>query len=110
MLQRVLFSVLLTLPLAAQDRAWKASIVALAGASAADYSSSLGRQEINPLLRGADGRFSPARGLAFKAGVPVAAIVGQAKAPRRYRKLWAVVNFALAAEFTYAAVHNMRQR
>ena len=104
---KLALAILLVLPLAAQTRLWKASIVALAGASAADYATSWGHWEGNRLLRGADGRFSPIKGAAWKIGPTVGMVVLQTKTPR-YRKAWAVANLCLAGFYAGVAVRNSR--
>ena len=106
---KLLLLLTLCLPLAAQDRLWRASLVAVAASSAADYASSLGRWERNALLRGADGRFSPVRGVAWKIGPQAALVALQVKTPR-YRRLWTVLNFASAGVFGAATVSTVRRK
>jgi hypothetical protein len=56
-----------------QKRSWKkrwvVSAVALTAASFLDFSSSVGRHEANPLMRGSDGRFNVGRAVAIKGGI-----------------------------------------
>jgi hypothetical protein len=95
-------------PAAKATGLWKASLVALAVAAAADVASSVGKRELNPALRGADGRFG-GRGMAVKGLVTGSALVGQWLLVRRTPesgRYAAVANFGMAGVFTAAAVHN----
>lgn len=95
-------------PVARTPRLWKASLVALAVAAAADVATSLGRRELNPALRGADGRFG-GRGIAVKSLVTGSAMAGQwllvRRAPESGRYA-AIANFGMAGVFSAAAIHN----
>jgi len=102
-------SIFLALSLAAQTHLWTASIVALGATSAADYATSWGQWEGNRLLRGPDGRFSPARGAAWKIGPTTAMLVAQVKMPRA-RKAWTIANFCLAGFYGVVAIRNARIR
>ena len=75
---------------------------------AADLATSVGKRELNPALRGADGRFG-GRGIAVKSLVTGSALAGQWLLVRRAPesgKYAAVANFGMAGVFTAAAVHN----
>lgn len=50
-------------------KAWIGSVAAFAVANVLDLDSSHGKMELNPLLRGADGRFSVGRAAALKGGI-----------------------------------------
>ncbi len=50
-------------------KAWLGSVAAFAVANVFDLHSSHGKMELNPLLRGGDGRFSTSRALALKGGI-----------------------------------------
>jgi hypothetical protein len=91
-----------------RSRLWRISVAAVAGASAADYATSLGHYERNGLLAGADGRFSPGRAIAFKLGPQAGLLYWQARS--RNKRLWAVVNFAMAGVYGATAVYNRRQK
>lgn len=95
-------------PVARTPRLWKASLVALAVAAAADVATSLGKRELNPALRGADGRFG-GRGVAVKSLVTGSAMAGQwlliRRAPESGRYA-AIANFGMAGVFSAAAIHN----
>ncbi len=95
-------------PLAPTPRLWKASLVALAVAAAADLATSYGKRELNPALRGTDGRFG-GRGIAVKSLVTGSALAGQWFLVRRSPesgRYAAIANFGMAGVFTAAAVHN----
>jgi len=99
-------------PLGPPNRLWKASLAALAVATAADLVTSLGKRELNPALRSADGRFG-ARGVAIKSLVTGSSLAGQWFLVRRSPQAApyaAVANFGMAGVFTAAAVHNARNK
>lgn len=50
-------------------KAWIGSVAAFAAANVFDLHSSHGKMELNPLLRGDDGRFSVGRAAAVKGGI-----------------------------------------
>lgn len=104
---RILLALLLACPCIAQDRLWKASLVAVAGASVADVASSVGGYESNMIARSGDGRFAVRRGIVIKASIFGANLAMQTKA-KRYRKLATVINFAVSGLYVGAAVHNAR--
>jgi hypothetical protein len=87
---------------------WKASVIALVAASAADVHSSMGRYELNPMLRSADGRFG-IKGIAIKSLIAGGAIGMQyllvRKSPQASRYA-AIANLGMTAMFTKVAIHN----
>jgi hypothetical protein len=87
---------------------WKVSMAAMAGASAFDAFSSMGKSENNPLLRSSNGTFG-SKGIAIKAGLAGASLVPQIFLRNRsdLRKVFTVVNFADAGVFAGVAAHNM---
>lgn len=89
---------------------WWASVAALAAASAADAGSSWGRQEMNPLLRGSNGRFST-RGIQLKSAIVGGVCLGQwlllRHHPKAQKRLGAA-NFGMAALTAGAVIHNTR--
>lgn len=90
-------------------RLWKASLAAMAAASAADLFTSVGKRERNPLLQSADGRFR-ARGIAIKSAITGGAIASQMFLLRKNpdaAPYAAAANFALSGLFTSVAVHNL---
>ncbi len=87
---------------------WKTSVAVLAGATAADAATSIGRVELNPLLRSADGRFH-ARGVAIKAAITGGAVAAQWLMLRNNSKAGkyaAAANFAAASLFAGVAARN----
>lgn len=105
--KRFLLAALLALPAHAEHRLWKASLAALAGASAWDTQSSWGGSEANPVL--GHGNFG-----ARQAGVKIGLIGGVAlvewitvRKTHRDRVLtW--TNFAAAGVTAGVAARNMR--
>jgi hypothetical protein len=89
------------------SRAWKLSLLALAGATSADALSSWGKQEGNPLLRSSNGTFG-LRGLAIKSGLTGVSFIPQyiMRNNPKAQKMFTVLNFAETAMFTALAVHN----
>ena len=87
---------------------WWASVAAMVGASALDCQSSWGRQELNPVLAGADGRFG-AKALGIKAGVAASVAVAQyfllRKSPGA-EKYFTYGNLGMAGVFSAAAYRN----
>jgi hypothetical protein len=89
---------------------WWASVATLAAASAADAGSSWGRQEMNPLLRGSNGRFST-RGIQLKSAIVGGVCLGQWLLLRRHpkaQKRLGAANFGMAALTAGAVIHNTR--
>lgn len=93
-------------------RWWLVSVAALVGAHAADVASSYGRQEVNPLLRTASGRFD-ARSMGIKMGLVGGILAVQSlalrKAPEAYRTL-AITNFAGSGAMAAIAARNWQSR
>ncbi len=87
---------------------WKASLLAVAAASALDVHSSWGKREMNPLLADASGRFA-GRGLAIKSLITGSALGVQwwmvHKKPSM-AKYAAIGNFGMTAIYARIAVHN----
>ena len=88
---------------------WKASLVALAAATAVDAASSWNRPEANPVLRNANGQFG-VQGVGIKialaGSVAVAQYVLARKGPHGERAA-IVMNLTTAGVFGAAAVHNL---
>ena len=95
-------------PVARAPRLWKVSLIALIAAAAADVATSYGKRELNPTLRGPDGRFG-GRGIAVKSLVTGTALAGQyflvKRAPESGRYA-TIANFGMAGVFSAAAIHN----
>lgn len=89
-------------------RIWIESICAVLAASAFDAATSWGKQESNPLLSSPDGTFG-ARGLAIKASIAGAVLIPQLllRRHKEFRKSFIVANFADAAVFMGASIHNL---
>jgi hypothetical protein len=89
---------------------WKLSVLFTAAAAAADSHSSWGRLEVNPVLRGANGRFG-LQGVAIKALITGGAIGAQYLLLRRnpkVEKYGIVTNMVMAGALGTAAVVNYR--
>ncbi len=96
----------------AEPRAvWKWSAAALVAGASADVASSYGRVELNPLLRGPDGRFG-ARGVVLRSGIVTGAILTSWAVLRRCPRSKApvVMNFAVGAGLGGVSVRNWRTR
>lgn len=97
-------------PAPAGKALWIASLAALGAASVLDATSSWGKPELNPLLRGSDGHFGP-RSATIKLSVAAAGSLFQwlvlRKHPKGYRAA-AIGNIGVAAAFTGASIHNFR--
>lgn len=94
------------------NRMWKTSLAVMAAASAADLLTSIGKRELNPVLRGSDGRFG-ARGAAFKSALTGGAMLGQFLLIRKNPNAApyaAISNFGMAGVFTSAAIHNFHNK
>jgi hypothetical protein len=91
-------------------KAWIASAIALAAASAFDAGSSAGRFESNPLFRSANGTFSGHRAFAIKGGTTAGIVLMQAlfgrKNPEMYRQ-GAILNGSLAGAYSALALRNL---
>jgi hypothetical protein len=111
----ILLSVYLVIPAFAQEaprehhRLWNWSIVALAGANAADIGTSLGRHELNPLLAGRNGRIDTGRAVEIKGALVGGLVLTEWLLHRRHPEVvkpFAFVNFAAAGAFGAVAAHN----
>ncbi len=90
------------------NRIWVISMTAVAAATSFDAASSWGKLESNSLLASSDGRFG-AKGLSIKAGVAAGVIIPEILF-RKHKDLktkFAIGNFAEAAVFTGAGIHNL---
>ena len=88
---------------------WVLSAVALTAASLADFGTSMGHNEANPLLQSSNGQFSVAKGLSLKLGLAGATVLVQALITRHHPDLYkacAIANVTGAGAFTAIAVHN----
>jgi len=89
-------------------RWWKRSAVMLAAAGAVDAASSYGRAEVNPVLRGAGGRFS-AKSVGIKAAITGGGLLAQwlivRKNPETAGKL-AIVNVGMSGALGGVAAYN----
>lgn len=106
---------LLAVPASASGNPWKklwvVSTVALAAGTAMDFSSSVGKAEMNPALRSSTGQFSAGRAIALKGGIAVGLIVTQRFYARRHpgvpvEKTAAITNFVSAGVMTGVAFRN----
>lgn len=91
-------------------KAWAWSAAALMTSVAADTASSMGRQEMNPLLRGSMGQFN-ARSAALKFGIAGALLGSQYLLLKKHpeQAAWATTgNFAAAGLTSGIAVRNFR--
>ncbi len=89
---------------------WKLSAILAVSAAVADSHSSWGRLELNPLLRGANGRFG-VRSVSLKALLTGGSIGAQYLLLRRNpkaEKYGTVTNFVMAGVLGAAAVNNYR--
>jgi len=92
-------------------KVWYASIAAAFAGQALDCASSTGwGYETNPMLRGANGQFSPVRGYSIKLGLVGGLVAAEAITSRHgdHYKLFTTVNSIVAGEGTIAAVHNFK--
>lgn len=90
-------------------KAWIASALAVAAATAFDASSSAGRYEGNPLLRRADGTFSPHRALLIKGSTAGLMLFVQALYTRHHPEAYksaTIINAATAGVFAAVAARN----
>ncbi|MCS7026563.1 MAG: hypothetical protein NZV14_17330 [Bryobacteraceae bacterium] len=89
-------------------RLWKMSVSVLAAASVMDVHSSWGRPEVNPLLRGPNGRFG-AQGIALKTTILCGVIGAQYFLSRHHptaAKYGAVTNLVMAGLVSGVAMSN----
>lgn len=92
------------------SKLWWASVVAVVAGSAVDAHSSWGRQELNPLLRGANGEFGM-KAVAIKAAIAGGVVGAQYLMLRKNphaAKYAAIANFGMAGAFGGVAVYNHR--
>ena len=92
-------------------KAWIGSVAAFAVANLFDLHSSTGKMELNPLLRGADGRFSTGRAAAVKGGIGAGFIALQGwmihRSPEKnYYKHFTFANAAASGGLGALAVRN----
>jgi len=94
-------------------RLWVMSALSLVAASVLDTTSSLGRYEVNPLLRNPQGQFSAHRAVAWKSGAIGGTLLAQFLATRKkpeyslYRSV-AVINFGSTSLASAMAMRNYR--
>ncbi len=94
----------------AVGRGWKVSAAAVLAASAFDCQSSWGRLELNPLLRGSDGRFG-AKGAGIKLGITAGSLFLEYALARKLpkaEKVGVVTNGLMAGVLTSVAVYNKK--
>ncbi len=92
-------------------KAWIASWIAFAAVNLLDAHSSMGRRELNPLLRNADGTFSGGKAAVIKAAVGGGFFAFQWWTQRRnpeanHYKAFTIANSAAAASFGVVAIRN----
>jgi hypothetical protein len=92
-------------------KAWIASVAAFAAANAFDLDSSAGKMELNPLLRGSDGRFSVGRAAAMKGGIGAGFVAFQGwmihrNPEKNYYKHFTFANAAASGGLGALAVRN----
>ena len=90
---------------------WKISAATFVAGAALDAISSWKARELNPILRGSDGRFG-ARGVSIKAAVSSGILVYQYFHDRHdgaRRSLATRLNFAMGGVYAATAVHNFKQ-
>lgn len=91
-------------------RLWRWSVVAYSGAVAADAASSWGRPELNPVLRGADGRFD-GRSMLVKGALSGGWLLiqwGAVRANPKLERVFSRINFVAAGATGAVAVRNAR--
>ena len=96
-------------------KAWIASLVAFAVVNAVDAHSSAGRRELNPLLRGADGRISMGRAIGLKSAIGGGLMAFQWAVAKRRKdknsyKAFTIANTAATGGLAAVAAHNYGQR
>ncbi len=92
---------------------WLVSVAALVAANVFDVHSSLGRSEANTLLRDAQGRFNPQRGLLIKSSASGGSLLLQVllfriRGGEDLYKPAAIANFGCAGAIGSIALHNAR--
>ena len=110
-MKRCILAALLACSIASAESRWgkayRWSVVAMAGATALDAASSYGRIEANPLLRGSRGRFG-LQGILLKGAMMTGAVVVQRRFGHGHPKATAISNFATAGAFGGVAIYNFR--
>ncbi len=93
------------------NRLWIASLFAAGAGTSLDAASSWGKREGNPLLASSNGAFG-AKGLGIKMSVAAAVLIPQIclRKHKEMKGIFATGNFAEAAIFSGAAVHNLQIR
>ena len=94
------------------SKLWWASVAAVVAGSAVDAQSSWGRQELNPVLRGANGEFGM-KAVAIKAAIAGGVVGAQYLMLRKNpgaAKYAAIANFGMAGAFAGVAVYNHNNR
>jgi hypothetical protein len=114
----VILAIALSSPLFAQAphrhrsrKQWAVSIAILVAANILDARSSLGRQELNPLLRNSRGESSAVRTIAFKSAAVGGILTIEALLVRSRPELArtaSVVNFVSAGAVTAVAINNLQ--
>ena len=104
-----------TLTQAESKRSWKKqwviSLVTLSAATALDSFTSVGKYELNPLIRNSGGTFSTGRGIAIKSAGVATMLTIQALVSRNHPtayKTSTLLNLGSSAAFATAAAHNLR--
>lgn len=89
-------------------RVWVTSMVSAVAGTSFDAASSWGKLESNSMLASSNGTFG-AKGLSIKLSIAAAVIVPQIclRKHKELRPAFVIGNFAEAAVFTAAAVHNL---
>ena len=106
-------AVILALAVTTCQAKWWHSALAVAGATTLDFASSLGRQEMNLLMRGPGGTFSPSRAAGIKAGATGGSLLIQLVVKRRTRewnKQFETGNWIGAGFYGTLAVRNWKTR
>ena len=94
-------------------KAWIASLAAFALVNVLDAHSSAGRKELNPLLRGADGRISMGRTIGLKSAIGGGMMAFQWAAAKKRKdrnpyKAFAIANTAASGGLAAVAAHNYK--
>lgn len=95
----------------AAEGAYWGSVAFMVAGHFADHNSSVGRVELNPVLRGGDGRYDSGRGIAIKAAYVGALVVTQRLLLRKHPKLKqysTVVNLAVGSVSFGIAARNRK--
>ncbi len=86
------------------------ALILLLSGQSADFGSSVGQYESNPLLRSPSGRFSIQRGLAIKAPITGGLILLQYKGPRLFRRPITYANIAVGSVLLDQTRRNLSAR